>query len=96
MTAIMYVQQMILLCLFSVSFLLLLVEIQPERSLELVSALVDLVFFLISWGKYSSYKDFRDHKVAENPDLEKELPGSVIDLILFHEDDDEDKKGGKK
>jgi len=96
MSALLYVQQVILLVLFSFSFLLLMVEIVPERSLELVSALVDFIIFISSWGEYDGYKDFRNKKVAERPELEEELPESVIEFILFYEDHDDDKKGDKK
>ena len=103
MTVITYFQQIILLGLFSFSFLLLLAELNPERGLELAAALIDLLIFTLSWGEFSSWKDFRNYKVSEDPDLADQMPENVIDLILFHDrymnskdDDDNKKKGDKK
>lgn len=101
MTVITYFQQIILLGLFSFSFLLLLAELNPERGLELAAALIDLLIFMLSWGEFSSWKAFRNYKVSEDPDLAEKMPENVIDLLLFHDrymndDDDDDKKKGDK
>lgn len=99
MSALLYVQQVILLVLFSCSFFLLLVELDPEHALQLVAALTDLMIFCFSWGRYSGWKDFRDQKVAEDPALAEKMPENVLDMLLFHDrylndDDDKDEKKG--
>ena len=48
MSALMYFQQVFLLVLFSCSFFMLLVELDPENSLQLVAALTDLMIFFLS------------------------------------------------
>lgn len=99
MSVLLYVQQLILLVLFSCSFFLLLVELNPENALQLVVAFTDLMIFCFSWGRYTGWRDFRDQKVAEDPALAEKMPENVIDLLLFHDrymndDDDDEKKGG--
>jgi phosphoglycerol transferase MdoB-like AlkP superfamily enzyme len=104
MSALLYVQQVILLVLFSCSFFMLLVELDPENSLQLVAAFTDLMIFCFSWGRYTGWKDFRNQKIAENPDLAEKMPENVLDMLLFHDrymnDDDDkdedDKKGDDK
>lgn len=102
MSALLYVQQVILLVLFSCSFFMLLVELDPENSLQLVAAFTDLMIFCFSWGKYNGWKDFRDQKVAEDPSLAEKMPENVLDMLLFHDrymnddDDDDEKKGDDK
>ena len=83
-----FAQTIMLFIMASVSLLDFVILLNPEKSLNLVAAIIDLLLMIFTWGTYCSYDEAREGLKEEGI----ELPENVIDYLLFHRDEDDDKK----